>query len=410
MESKLREKYIKDIISYVNKNFNDDNNNNVEHLVKYIIPYVNSLEFNIDEAIQLLEECPKLVDTISEFRKRNNKFNRDFALLNGYYLITNNDVNLMDLDDVINSLEDEEKKPYLSYLNDIDYVKVYFKEISKFPVLSKEEISALFKKYADADDETKELIKEKIVNHNLKWVVKVAKRYIGKGVEFLDLIEEGNIGLIRAIDKYNYKLGYSFATYATWWIKQGIKRYLDEYARAVRLPVHLSVEISRYERYKNIMTVELGREPTKEELSEELHVPVEKIYEYDKCLLATLYLDEPVYVTDSDPDMTKGDTLQGNFDDIDEIPDKMLINEMIDDILYNSILSEKERNILVLRYGLDGNGVKTLQEVGDMYHLTRERIRQIEVRALQKLRKRYKFTGSFKAKNTLKLKKYKYYK
>ena len=417
MEAKLRDMYIKEVLVYISENFNDDVEHNIDILVKYVIPYVNSIDFNIDEAIQLLEKCPKLIETISEFRKRNSKFNRESALLNAYYLITKNDIDsetleldefdnlevLDDVDDFMDSIY-YEKKMY--HRADIDLVKMYLKEIATIPLLSREELRNLFIQYNTADEETKYSIKNEIVSHNLRLVASIAKRYIGRGIEFLDLVEQGNLGLMKAVDKYNYKLGYTFSTYATWWIKQSITRYVGEYARAVRVPSHYANELNKYDRHYKNLTMELGRYPSREEMAKELNVSEEKIIEYEKKIQAPIYLDMPISGED---DLTFGDMMADDNDEIDIIADELLLEDFRYIIQNDFSLKDKERDVLILRYGIGGGTPQTLQQVADKYNITRERIRQIEVKAISKIRRKYKkykqFGEYFNDSSSLKLKK-----
>ena len=401
MESKLRDMYIKETLVYISENFNDDIKHNINLLVNYVIPYVNSIDFNIDEAIQLLEKCPKLIETIREFRKSNNKFNRESALLNAFYLITKNDIDLKVLEpdefDNIDDFDDSEdfvdsiyykQKEYCK--KDVDLVKMFLKDISIYPRLSKEEIRDLFIKYNTSTGEDKYLVREEIINHNLRLVAGIAKRYIGKGVEYLDLINQGSIGLIKAVEKYNYKLGYTFSTYATWWIKQYISRYIDEYSKPIRIPSHYALELNKYDRHYKIMTMELGRYPEREEMAKELNVSVEKIIEYEKRLQTPIYLEMPINGEDGKDDLTFGDLINDKNDDIDNIADNLLLENFIDIVKNDTSLKDKERDILFLRYGIYDGIPQTLQQVADKYHVTRERIRQIEVRAIGKIRKKYK--------------------
>ena len=419
MKSKLRDMYIKEVLVYVGENFNDNIKHNIKILINNIIPYINSIDFNIDEAIQLLEKCPKLVETISEFRKINNKFNRESALLNAYYLITKNDIdsetlesdefdNLENYNDVIDFMNSiyYQKNGYNK--KDVDIVRMYLNEISIYPLLTKEEIRDLFIEYNTSTGEDKYAIRNKIINHNLRLVASIAKRYLGRGVEYLDLIEQGNLGLMRAVDKYNYKLGYSFSTYATWWIKQSISRYVDEYSKIVKIPSHYANELNKYDRHYKIMTVELGRYPEREEMAKELNVPVEKIIKYEKKLQAPLYLDMNINSEDGKDDLTFGDLITDEEDKIDIIADQMLLDDFKNFIQNHTSLKEKEKDILILRYGIGLEGPQTLQQVADKYHLNRERIRQLEVKAISKIRKKYKkyrqFGEYFNNGNSLKLK------
>ena len=289
---------------------------------------------------------------------------------------------------------------------DIDLVKMYLKEIATIPLLSREELRNLFIQYNTADEETKYSIKNEIVSHNLRLVASIAKRYIGRGIEFLDLVEQGNLGLMKAVDKYNYKLGYTFSTYATWWIKQSITRYVGEYARAVRVPSHYANELNKYDRHYKNLTMELGRYPSREEMAKELNVSEEKIIEYEKKIQAPIYLDMPISGED---DLTFGDMMADDNDEIDIIADELLLEDFRYIIQNDFSLKDKERDVLILRYGIGGGTPQTLQQVADKYNITRERIRQIEVKAISKIRRKYKkykqFGEYFNDSSSLKLKK-----
>ena len=297
-----------------------------------------------------------------------------------------------------------EKKMY--HRADIDLVKMYLKEIATIPLLSREELRNLFIQYNTADEETKYSIKNEIVSHNLRLVASIAKRYIGRGIEFLDLVEQGNLGLMKAVDKYNYKLGYTFSTYATWWIKQSITRYVGEYARAVRVPSHYANELNKYDRHYKNLTMELGRYPSREEMAKELNVSEEKIIEYEKKIQAPIYLDMPISGED---DLTFGDMMADDNDEIDIIADELLLEDFRYIIQNDFSLKDKERDVLILRYGIGGGTPQTLQQVADKYNITRERIRQIEVKAISKIRRKYKkykqFGEYFNDSSSLKLKK-----
>lgn len=259
-----------------------------------------------------------------------------------------------------------------------DPVKLYLKEIGNYPLLSVEEEVQLAKKIADGD----EVAKERLTESNLRLVVSIAKRYVGRGLSFLDLIQEGNLGLIKAVDKFDYSKGYKFSTYATWWIRQAITRSIADQSRTIRIPVHMSEVINKAYRVARGLLQELGREPTEEELAAEMKLPVEKIREILKVSADPISLDTPIGEEDDSHlgDFIKDDTIMGPEDAAAYTMLQNQISKLLD------TLSERERRVLVLRFGLQDGRTRTLEEVGREFKVTRERIRQIEAKALRKLR------------------------
>lgn len=259
-----------------------------------------------------------------------------------------------------------------------DPVKLYLKEIGNYPLLSVEEEVLLAKKIAEGD----EIAKERLTESNLRLVVSIAKRYVGRGLSFLDLIQEGNLGLIKAVDKFDYSKGYKFSTYATWWIRQAITRSIADQSRTIRIPVHMSEVINKAYRVARGLLQELGREPTEEELAAEMKLPVEKIREILKVSADPISLDTPIGEEDDSHlgDFIKDDTIMG--------PEDAAAYTMLQDQISKLLdtLSERERRVLVLRFGLQDGRTRTLEEVGKEFKVTRERIRQIEAKALRKLR------------------------
>lgn len=259
-----------------------------------------------------------------------------------------------------------------------DPVRMYLKEIGKIPLLSSEEEIEIAKKVAEGSEEAK----KRLAEANLRLVVSVAKRYVGRGMLFLDLIQEGNLGLIKAVEKFDYTKGYKFSTYATWWIRQAITRAIADQARTIRIPVHMVETINRLVRASRQLVQELGREPTPQELSDRLQIPVEKVNEVMKIAQEPVSLETPVGEED---DSHLGDFIQ---DDNMPIPAEeaahVLLSEQLEEVL--STLSDREEKVLRLRFGLDDGRARTLEEVGKEFHVTRERIRQIEAKALRKLK------------------------
>lgn len=287
-----------------------------------------------------------------------------------------------DGEDVLKSVEDPKVQESLLSVNSDDSVKIYLRQIGKIPLLSASEELDLAKKIQEEHDA---FSKDVLVNANLRLVVSIAKKYIGRGLSFLDLIQEGNVGLIKAAGRFDYKKGYKFSTYATWWIQQSITRAIADKARIIRLPIHVIDSISKIRRTTIELTTELGRTPTKQEIAYRLGLPVSKLTSIIKSAQSTVSMDTPAT---SDDDSSKiADFI---VDNSTITPDGKVSQEnLLEDTrkILNQ-LSQKERDVLILRYGLDNNGMKkTLDEIGSQYGVSRERIRQIETRAISKLKK-----------------------
>ena len=259
-----------------------------------------------------------------------------------------------------------------------DPVRMYLKEIGKVPLLSPDEEIELAKKIELGD----EAAKKKLAEANLRLVVSIAKRYVGRGMQLLDLIQEGNLGLIKAVEKFDYQKGYKFSTYATWWIRQAITRAIADQARTIRIPVHMVETINRLVRTQRQLVQKLGREATPEELARELDMPVDRVREIMKISQDPVSLETPI---GEEEDSHLGDFIQ---DDNVEVPADAatytLLHEQLMEVL--STLTEREQKVLRLRFGLDDGRPRTLEEVGRQFNVTRERIRQIEAKALRKLR------------------------
>ena len=259
-----------------------------------------------------------------------------------------------------------------------DPVRMYLKEIGKVPLLTAEEEIELAKKMEQGDQEAK----KRLAEANLRLVVSIAKRYVGRGMLFLDLIQEGNLGLIKAVEKFDDRKGYKFSTYATWWIRQAITRAIADQARTIRIPVHMVETINKLIRVSRQLLQELGREPTPEEIAEEMDMPVERVREILKISQEPVSLETPI---GEEEDSHLGDFIQ---DDNVPVPADAatftLLKEQLDEVL--STLTEREQKVLILRFGLEDGRARTLEEVGKEFNVTRERIRQIEAKALRKLR------------------------
>ena len=259
-----------------------------------------------------------------------------------------------------------------------DPVRMYLKEIGKVPLLSPDEEIELAKKIELGDEEAK----KKLAESNLRLVVSIAKRYAGRGMQLLDLIQEGNLGLIKAVEKFDYRKGYKFSTYATWWIRQAITRAIADQARTIRIPVHMVETINRLVRTQRQLVQKLGREATPEELAKELDMPVERVREIMKIAQDPVSLETPI---GEEEDSHLGDFIQDNNVEVPaDAATYTLLHEQLMDVL--STLTEREQKVLRLRFGLDDGRPRTLEEVGRQFNVTRERIRQIEAKALRKLR------------------------
>ncbi len=263
-------------------------------------------------------------------------------------------------------------------ININDPVRMYLKEIGKISLLSSEEEMKLSIRVANGDEEAASLLAES----NLRLVVSIAKRYVGRGLLFLDLIQEGNIGLMKAVEKFDYDKGYKFSTYATWWIRQAITRALADQARTIRVPVHMVETINKMSRIQRQMTLELNREPTEEEVAERMDIPVEKVREVLKISQDPVSLETPIGEED---DSHLGDFIK---DESSLSPEEYATNEMLKEEIKSvlSTLQPREQQVLELRFGLIDGTCYTLEEVGKKFNVTRERIRQIEAKALRKLR------------------------
>ena len=311
-----------------------------------------------------------------------------------------------ELEEIEVSKEELEDLSVPEGINIDDHVKMYLKEICKVNLLTPEEELSLAKRMADGetakeqleeigeeiDEDTKKQIdlliadgekaKKSLAEANLRLVVSIAKRYVGRGMLFLDLIQEGNLGLIKAVDKFDYTKGYKFSTYATWWIRQAITRAIADQARTIRIPVHMVETINKLVRVSRQLVQELGREPTPEELAKELNMPVDKVREISKISQEPVSLETPI---GEEEDSHLGDFIPDEDAPApSEAASFVLLKEQLGAVL--ETLSEREAKVLRLRFGLDDGRARTLEEVGKEFDVTRERIRQIEAKALRKLR------------------------
>ena len=330
----------------------------------------NMLEYQeINDHFKDFALSPEQIDKILDFLEANHV---------DVLRITDDDDDIL-IDDEDNDVEVE--KIDLSVPDGVsieDPVRMYLKEIGKVPLLTAEEEIELAKRMELGDQEAKKHLAEA----NLRLVVSIAKRYVGRGMLFLDLIQEGNLGLIKAVEKFDYRKGYKFSTYATWWIRQAITRAIADQARTIRIPVHMVETINKLIRVSRQLLQELGREPTPEEIAEEMNMPVDRVREILKISQEPVSLETPI---GEEEDSHLGDFIQ---DDNVPVPADAaaftLLKEQLVEVL--STLTDREQKVLRLRFGLDDGRARTLEEVGKEFNVTRERIRQIEAKALRKLR------------------------
>ena len=330
-------------------------------------------------------EYQEISDFFADMQLDSDKFEKilDFLEANNIDVlrITDDDAD----DDILLEVDDDDEieveKIDLSVPDGVsieDPVRMYLKEIGKVPLLSAEEEIELAKRMELGDQEAK----KRLAEANLRLVVSIAKRYVGRGMLFLDLIQEGNLGLIKAVEKFDYHKGYKFSTYATWWIRQAITRAIADQARTIRIPVHMVETINKLIRVSRQLLQELGREPTPEEIAAEMNMPVERVREILKISQEPVSLETPI---GEEEDSHLGDFIQ---DDNVPVPADAaaftLLKEQLEEVL--GTLTEREQKVLTLRFGLEDGRARTLEEVGKEFNVTRERIRQIEAKALRKLR------------------------
>ncbi len=323
-------------------------------------------------------EIQEINDFLSDFELTPERLEKVFDYLeeNGVDILR-----LTETDDVMPTIEDEiETEDISELINSItdDPVKMYLKEIGNVALLSMEEEVALALKMEQGD----EYAKKTLIESNLRLVVSIAKRYVGRGLSFLDLIQEGNMGLMKAVDKFDYTKGFKFSTYATWWIRQSITRALADQSRTIRVPVHMVETINKVVRAQRQLVSELGREPSADEIGECIGMSAEKILEIQKLAQEPVSLETPVGDEDDSSlaDFVEDSTIMAT----DDAAMSTLLREDIFTMLED--LNDREKQVIILRFGLIDGEPKTLEEVGQVFQVTRERIRQIEAKALRKLR------------------------
>ena len=347
-------------------------------------------EYEIDEIIAECDIDPSNKDTIIETLESSGVEITNGDMPDDFDLADVDDIggldDLADLDDAADedfeelakdaeedNFEDLEKSMSID-----DPVRMYLKEIGKVPLLNADEELELAKKMENGDLEAK----QRLCEANLRLVVSIAKRYVGRGMQFLDLIQEGNLGLIKAVDKFDWRKGFKFSTYATWWIRQAITRSIADQARTIRIPVHMVETINKQIRVTRQLLQELGRDPSPEEIAKEMEIPVEKVREISKIAQEPVSLETPIGEEE--------DSHLGDFIPDEDVPSPAdaaafsMLKDQLNEVL--ATLTDREQEVLRLRFGLDDGRQRTLEEVGQQFNVTRERIRQIEAKALRKLR------------------------
>ena len=320
----------------------------------------------------------EIVELLGDVELDSEQFDRILDTLSGLNIDVVKDEAIPDVDPLPDVAEEEIDISVPEGISIDDPVRMYLKEIGKVPLLTADEEVELAKRMADGDEDAK----KRLAEANLRLVVSIAKRYVGRGMLFLDLIQEGNLGLIKAVEKFDYHKGFKFSTYATWWIRQAITRAIADQARTIRIPVHMVETINKLIRVSRQLLQELGREPTPEEIAAQLDMPVERVREILKISQEPVSLETPI---GEEEDSHLGDFIQDDNVPVPaEAAAQTLLKEQLDEVL--DTLTEREQKVLRLRFGMNDGRARTLEEVGKEFDVTRERIRQIEAKALRKLR------------------------
>ncbi len=414
---------LKDLINYINSNFKDNEAENISKFYSVVLKYDEEDSLTIDESLEILEKCPKISQVIAAIKGEGVYFNS--SLFHAYNIVHESD-SLEQTDKVealkkyeesiderpayeLSSVEreyirrysenDEEERINSMYYSefdleqfqqlsrkDIDLVKLYLSQLN-YGVLSREEEVELFKEYKEQGSEE---AREKIVKHNLRLAVSVATNYVGRGLDLLDLIQEANCALLRAIEKFDYRKGYKFSTYAIWWLRQGVTRGLSDKSRVIRIPFRAVEIIGKMKKYIEEIKTRTGEEPSKDELKLKFKIPDKSFPTYYKVLKSGIVvsLDKPI--NNEGGDSTLGDFVSDENNGIEDYLDNTVYTELRNDLEKTTILTDRERAVLKMRFGFDGK-VMTLEEVGKKFNVTRERIRQIETKALKKLRHNHIF-------------------
>ncbi len=359
-------------------------NQRLKELLAYAKKKENMLEYHeINEILKEVELDEEMINVIYDLLDR---YDIDYLRKP---IEEDDDEYEEDLEEVDLDLEDDTEIGIDDEIEEIDYsipdgvsledpVRIYLKEIGKVPLLTADEEVILAKRIEDNDEEAR----KRLAEANLRLVVSIAKRYVGRGLSFLDLIQEGNLGLIKAVEKFDYKKGFKFSTYATWWIRQAITRSIADQARTIRIPVHMVETINKVVRTGRQLLQQLGREPTPEEIGKELDMTPERVREIQKISQEPVSLETPI---GEEEDSHLGDFVQDeNIQEPEDAASFSLLREQLFEVMDS--LTKREQRVLSLRFGLEDGKTRTLEEVGQEFQVTRERIRQIEAKALRKLR------------------------
>ena len=374
--------------NYYDDEFVEDNNVDVDKIKNELLQAIKDGKKITDDDIYKAFEHSNLTDDdvadIIDEILHNNIDEAEFEKIEDLDKLLLDDVFVDDsipLNENIGDVEDFSKLEYDSGTKINDPVKMYLKEIGKVPLLESDKEIELAKRILEGD----EVAKQELISSNLRLVVSIAKHFLGRGMQFLDLIQEGNLGLIKAVDKFDVTKGYKFSTYATCWIRQSIQRSLGDKSRNIRLPVHLYEKVKKYELLKKELSLKFNREPTFEELSKKMRVSIDTIYKYERLEHDTISLN--MIVGDEDSELE--DFISLSTESIDNQFIEENLKDVIENLLKNSNLTTKEIDILKLRFGIGTNDPKTLEETGKIYGVSRERIRQIQEKALKKIRRSY---------------------
>ena len=335
-------------------------------------------EYEIDELVGEYELEQSSRDTIIETLEASGVEVTGAVAEEDFEDLLDLDADEEEFEDIVKDAEEDNFEDIEKNMAIDDPVRMYLKEIGKVSLLTADEELELAKRMEEGDEEAK----KKLCEANLRLVVSIAKRYVGRGMQFLDLIQEGNLGLIKAVDKFDWRKGFKFSTYATWWIRQAITRSIADQARTIRIPVHMVETINKQIRVTRQLLQELGRDPSPEEIAKEMDMPVEKVREISKIAQEPVSLETPIGEEE--------DSHLGDFIPDEDVPSPAdaaafsMLKDQLNEVL--ATLTDREQEVLRLRFGLDDGRQRTLEEVGQQFNVTRERIRQIEAKALRKLR------------------------
>ncbi|MBQ2311496.1 MAG: RNA polymerase sigma factor RpoD [Firmicutes bacterium] len=335
-------------------------------------------EYEIDELVGEYELEQSSRDTIIETLEASGVEVTGAVAEEDFEDLLDLDADEEEFEDIVKDAEEDNFEDIEKNMAIDDPVRMYLKEIGKVSLLTADEELELAKRMEEGDEEAK----KKLCEANLRLVVSIAKRYVGRGMQFLDLIQEGNLGLIKAVDKFDWHKGFKFSTYATWWIRQAITRSIADQARTIRIPVHMVETINKQIRITRQLLQELGRDPSPEEIAKEMEIPVEKVREISKIAQEPVSLETPIGEEE--------DSHLGDFIPDEDVPSPAdaaafsMLKDQLNEVL--ATLTDREQEVLRLRFGLDDGRQRTLEEVGQQFNVTRERIRQIEAKALRKLR------------------------